>query len=355
MNNFYGVAYAILADGMCTMVGYLMQPRFDLVNIAMVYLLAVVIIALYFSRPAAVFSSLISVATFDFIFVPPQGHFTVDDIQYVFTFSIMLVVALVISRLTRDLRHQAITQSQLTVHVETERIRSALLASISHDLRTPLAVIAGASSALANGGERVPVADRLALAKSIEEQANELSARLNKILQMTKLETGTIELTTDWVAIGEIIGAALSKLENQLSKYHVVVDVPLNLPLIKVDAALIEQVLLNLLENAARHTPEHTLVRACVRQLEDSLEISVEDDGPGIAASDIDKLFGKFQRIAGQSRSGGVGLGLAICRAIVSLHQGQTWVERLPTGGTSFRFTLPLPKLQPQHFYAEAK
>ena len=153
----------------------------------------------------------------------------------------------------------------------------------------------------------------------------------------------------------EIIGAALSKLENQLSKYQVVVDVPLNLPLIKVDAALIEQVLLNLLENAARHTPEHTFVRACVRQLEDSLEISVEDDGPGIAASDIDKLFGKFQRIAGQSRSGGVGLGLAICRAIVSLHQGQTWVERLPTGGTSFRFTLPLPKLQPQHFYAEAK
>ncbi len=120
-----------------------MRPRFDVVNVAMVYLLAVVIIALRFSRGPAITATVLSVAAFDFLFVPPQGTFTVDDVQYLLTFAIMLAVGLIISGLNESVRRQAAAQAALELEAETERMRSALLASISHDLRTPLAVIVG--------------------------------------------------------------------------------------------------------------------------------------------------------------------------------------------------------------------
>src|SRR6185295_7979711 len=147
-----------------------MRGRFDLVNIAMVYLLAVVIIALRYSRGPAIVTAVLCVGAFDFIFVPPAGTFTVDDVQYLLTFAVMLAVALIISRLTESVRQRASAQARLEVAAETERIRSVLLASISHDLRTPLAVMCGASSSLAERGERLSPAERQALAQSVFEQ-----------------------------------------------------------------------------------------------------------------------------------------------------------------------------------------
>ncbi len=167
--NWIGYAWAAGATMACTLVGFGMRSRFDLVNIAMVYLLAVVIIALKFSRGPAIVASVLCVAAFDYFFVPPQGTFTVDDVQYLLTFGIMLAVALIISGLVRSIRREAAARAALEIEAETERIRSALLASISHDLRTPLAVMAGASSSLAESGERLSPAERHALAKSVFE------------------------------------------------------------------------------------------------------------------------------------------------------------------------------------------
>jgi len=141
--------WAVGATAACTIAGLAMRPRFDLVNIAMVYLLAVVIIALRFSRGSAIVTSILCVATFDLLFVPPEGTFTVHDVQYLLTFAIMLAVGLIISGLVESDRRRAKAQATLEIEAETERIRSALLASISHDLRTPLAVMSGASSTLA--------------------------------------------------------------------------------------------------------------------------------------------------------------------------------------------------------------
>jgi two-component system sensor histidine kinase KdpD len=337
-----GYAWAVGATAACTLAGLAMRGRFDLVNIAMLYLLAVVIVALRYSRGPAILTSVLCVAAFDLVFVPPAGMFTVDDAQYLLTFAIMLAVGLIISRLTESVRAQAKAQAQLEVDAQTERIRSALLASISHDLRTPLAVMCGASSSLAERGERLGAAERQALAKSVFDQAREMSEQVAKVLEMTRLEAGAIALKPDWDSLGEIAGTVLEHLRERLAEHRVIVELPEDLPLVRVDAALIDQVLANLLENAARHTLPGTLVRLRAATNGGELVVSVEDYGPGLADSDVERVFAKFHHGAAEGTAGGVGLGLAICRAIVRLHGGRAWAEQLPGGGTAFRFTLPL-------------
>ena len=177
----------------CTLAGCAMQPRFDLVNIAMVYLLAVVVVALRFSRGPAIAAAVLSVAAFDVLFVPPRGDRRGRRRAVPAHVRDHAGRRAVISRLVDSVRRQAAAQAALEIEAETERIRSALLASISHDLRTPLAVMAGASSSLAEGGERMSAAGAAARwRESVFEQAREMSEQVAKVLQMTRLETGAI-------------------------------------------------------------------------------------------------------------------------------------------------------------------
>jgi two-component system sensor histidine kinase KdpD len=231
---------------------------------------------------------------------------------------------------------------QANIHAETEGLRNALLASISHDLRTPLAIIAGASSSLAEAGERLPAEERLALACSIYEQSKEMSELVTNVLDMTRLEAGKIALERAWHSLGEIVGSVLRRLHERLALYQLQVELPVDLPLVRVDATLVEQVFANLLENAAKYTPPGTAIslRAQIRDRE--LLISVEDGGPGLPAGDPEQLFAKFHRGKTEGAIAGVGLGLAICRAIVDLHGGRIWAEQRPGGGAVFRFTLPV-------------
>jgi two-component system sensor histidine kinase KdpD len=337
-----GYAWAAGATAVCTLAGWAMHPRFDLVNIAMVYLLAVVIIALRFARGPAIAASVLCVATFDLLFVPPRGRFVIDDVQYLLTFAIMLAVALIISRLVESVRRQAQEQASLEMAAETERIRSALLASISHDLRTPLAVMAGASSSLVESGERLGDEDRRALARSVFDQAREMSEHVTKVLQMTRLETGAIRVDRDWVALGEIVGSVLARLAERMAAHRVIVELPDDLPLVRVDATLIEQALGNLLENCARHTPAGTVVRVRAQCTAANIVVTVEDYGGGLSDADLARVFEKFNRGGVEGGGTDIGLGLAICRAVVRLHGGRAWAERVAAGGTAFRFTLPL-------------
>ena len=337
-----GYACAAGAALLCTLAGMAMAPRFDIVNIAMVYLLAVVVIAVVFTRGAAILCAALCVAAFDFMFVPPQGAFTVNDAQYLLTFAIMLLVALVISGLIENRRRQSARETALAIDAETERIRSALLASISHDLRTPLAVMAGASSSLAENGERLAPAERSALARSIYAQARDMSEQVAKVLQMTRLETGALALERDWISITEIAGSVLERLSARLATHRVVVDLPADLPLVRADATLIDQALANLVENAALHTPAGTVVQVRARQQDGELVVSVEDFGPGVDDAALERVFAKFERGSAESTGTGVGLGLAICRAIVRLHGGRAWAEKVPGGGSAFRFSLPV-------------
>jgi two-component system sensor histidine kinase KdpD len=228
------------------------------------------------------------------------------------------------------------------VRAESEAIRNALLASISHDLRTPLATIVGGAATLAGNLEALSAADRQALAASVSEEALHMSARITTLLDLVRLESGAIQPRLDAYALDELLGSVLHRLEQRLRRHRVRIELPETLPLLRVDGRLIEQVLENLLDNAAKYTPAGSEIRLGALALPHHIEVSVEDDGPGLPAVDPQILFEKFQRGTPEGSVAGIGLGLAICRTILQLHQGRIWAEHLSPHGAAFRFTVPL-------------
>ena len=217
------------------------------------------------------------------------------------------------------------------VDAETESLRNTLLASISHDLRTPLAVIAGASSTLAEHADDLDAASRTALARSIETKARDMSELVSNVLDLMRFESGQIALRRDWDTLDDLIGSALARVEERLSRYPVRVDLPSDLPAVHVDADLIVQTLANLLDNVAKYTPPGTAVHICAREDDDWVQVTVDDEGPGLPTLGRERLFDKFQRGRDEGTVVGAGLGLAICRAIVQAHGGEIRCRR-PSG-----------------------
>jgi two-component system, OmpR family, sensor histidine kinase KdpD len=227
------------------------------------------------------------------------------------------------------------------VSAETESLRNTLLASISHDLRTPLAVIAGASSALNDRSTAFDEHARRLLASSIESKAKEMTQIISNVLDLMRLEAGNVVLHRDWQTVDDLVGSALERLKAQLVDHPVQVDLPPDLPPVYVDGALMLQVFTNLLENAAKHTPAKTRITIRASPAEAFVRVVVDDTGPGLPG-DAERLFEKFQRGRDEGNTGGAGLGLAICRAIVNLHGGRIEAARRASGGARFTFTLPV-------------
>jgi two-component system sensor histidine kinase KdpD len=242
-------------------------------------------------------------------------------------------------------RSQLAGEAQLAqLQMETEQMRSSLLSSVSHDLRTPLAVVTGAASTLLE--DAIDPATRRELTETILEEAQRLNRLVRNLLDMTRLEAGALRVKKEWQPIEEVVGSALNRTEQALSGRTVLTDLALDLPLVPLDAVLIEQVLVNLLENAVKYTPPESPVEIRARKCPTGVQLVVADRGPGIPAGEELRIFDKFYRVNG-GQGGGVGLGLAICRGIVMAHGGQLFVERRPGGGAEFRFQLPVDGAPP--------
>ncbi|MGH7264086.1 MAG: DUF4118 domain-containing protein, partial [Candidatus Rokuibacteriota bacterium] len=493
-----GHAQAAAVVAVATAVAWLMFPYFELSNLAMVYLLGVVLAATRLGRAPSILAAGLAVAAFDFFFVPPYLTFRVADARYLVTFGVMLVVALVIGTLTVRIRQQAewarqrerrtsavyaMTQElarlrvvddllraavrhvadtfvsevaiflpdaegelvaragrlavagddtdereacrrayergptsrpagdpvraggaryvplaasrgvigvlavrpvgpdtfvepeqrhlletfaaqtaqaieratlaeeahQARLRVESERLRNALLSSVSHDFRTPLATITGAASSLLDGMDRLDPPARRELLTAIHEEGERLNRLVHDLLDMTRLESGAVEVRKEWHPLEEIVGAALSRLGRRLTDRPVTTRLPVDLPLVGLDGVLLEQALINLLENALAHTPGGSPIEVSASAHDGAVRLEIADRGPGLPPGDETRLFEKFHRgrLAGP---GGVGLGLAICRGIVEAHGGRISAENRPGGGAVFRIVLPLdtpPKVPP--------
>jgi two-component system, OmpR family, sensor histidine kinase KdpD len=227
------------------------------------------------------------------------------------------------------------------VATEGERLRNTLLASISHDLRTPLAVMAGAASTLVQQGATLGEESRTALASSIEEKAQEMTELISNVLDLTRLESGQVALRRDWETLDDLAGAALRRIGDRGRHHQFVVDLAPDLPALHVDGSLVVQLFANLFDNVVKYTPAGTRARVSAVADGDFVRVSVDDDGPGLPAGDPDRMFEKFQRGESEGAAMGAGLGLAICRAIVRAHGGEIHAGRRPSGGAHFEFTLP--------------
>jgi two-component system sensor histidine kinase KdpD len=477
----FGVSLAVVAAS--TAVCAAMFRRFDNSNLVMVYLLGVAFVATRYGRRPSVLAAVLSVAAFDFFFVPPYLTFAVSDTQYVVTFGVMLVVGLLISTLaarvrghgqaaarraertqilyamSRDVaaaktvdevaaaakRHvgqllegpaeiflpasdgrltvgeegPAIAGSELAVaqwtfdhrksaglgtdtlpgsqgvyfplagsqsvlgvigvrpnpallpldpdqldlvealarqagsglervglarEIEAERVRGTLLSAVSHDLRTPLAAITGAASSLLQPVSLDPAAER-GLKETIYEEAERLGRLVTNLLDMTRLESGAVALGAEWHSLEEIVGGALARVEGRRRGRQIEVGIPADLPLVRADAVLLEQVLVNLLDNALTHGEAATPIRVSAASSAREVTVEVADDGPGLPPGTEARAFEKFYR--GGARPRGFGLGLPICRAIVGAHGGRIWAQNLSPRGVSLRFTLPVGEAPP--------
>ena len=229
--------------------------------------------------------------------------------------------------------------------MEAEQLRSSLLSSVSHDLRTPLAVITGSTGAVLQGGSSMDEALRQELLKTVLEEAERLNRLIRNLLDMTRLESGAVKVRKEWLPLEEVIGSALNHLDARLGSREVRIDLPENAPLVPCDPVLLEQMLINLLENACKYSNDAIEIKATFAA--DEIAVEVNDRGPGISPGEEERIFDKFHRSARDGGRGGVGLGLTICRAIASAHGGKIWAFNREGGGASFRFTLPVDGTPP--------
>jgi len=486
--------WSLGAVALSTTLGRLMSPYFDRTDIAMIYLLGIVITSTRTGRWPAFAATLLSVAAFDFFFVPPFFTFAVNDTRFVVTFGIMFVVAYVTTRLTLQIREQAeasrkrerstaalyalsrklaqerkkdrifdvatkhiseVFQSQIVILVldekgelavsetrvgtfavdrkeksvarwafdnrhtaglgtdtlpgakaiylpmvassgavgvvgvlpedakrrfdpedihflesfvnqtamamervmlakeaheerlktEAQNVRNTFLSSVSHDLRSPLAVVAGAASTLLEKDTSLDRSDRLELLHTIHEETDRLERIIRNVLNLTRLDSGTITVHKEWQPLEEIIGVVLNRFADRFRERFLELKIPPDLPLIPFDTLLMEQVLSNLLENALRHTPAGTPVEITVTPQKSAVMIEIADRGSGIPAQEEEAIFKKFTR--GTHTQMGAGIGLAICRVIVEAHGGRIWVENRPDGGAAFKFVIPVEGTPP--------
>jgi two-component system sensor histidine kinase KdpD len=221
-----------------------------------------------------------------------------------------------------------------------ERLQSSLLSSVSHDLRTPLAVITGAASTLLSASP-VDGAVQRDLYAVIYEESVRLTRLVGNLLDMTRLAAGAMKVNEDWQSVEAVVGAAIGRVEDRLGGRPLATEIPADLPLVPFDAVLIEQVLINLLENAAKHAPAGSPIEVTAAAGPSEVTISVLDRGPGVPEDERGRIFDKFYRVPG-ARGGGAGLGLAICRGIVEAHGGRIDVGGREGGGAAFHFTLPI-------------
>lgn len=270
----------------------------------------------------------------------PEQRDRFDDLEqrrHVDAFAAQLALAMERARLAEETERSRL-------QVETEQLRSSLLSSVSHDLRTPLAVITGAAGTLLDGGKRIAEPERVELTQSILEESERLNRLIRNLLDMTRLESGAVQIKKEWVPFEEVVGSALHRLRSRVPEGSVQVQVT-GLPLVPFDPISIEQVLVNLLENALKYAPGGIEIRAQLRAGE--VVVEVADRGPGVPVGEEQQVFDKFHRAVREGTQRGVGLGLAICRAIVAAHAGRIWVEHREGGGASFQFSLPLDGTPP--------
>lgn len=327
-------------------------------NILMLFIVGVLMVAYVTNGyQYGILASLVSMMSFNFLFTEPVRTFSISRQDDVIMLIFFLATALISSNLTVRFQKQvkvareneqlarqlSLDQERIQFAMEKEQMRSRLLRSISHDLRTPLTGIAGASSLIAEKGNVLERENIISLAKDISVQSDGLIQMVENILNMTKIESGNLVIEKNPEAVEDIISNAMINVKSRRQSRRIRVEVDEAVFMVPMDGKMMVQVLTNLLDNAIKHTEEDGEILIRVTREQGKVWFYVEDNGTGIDEKEKERLFEEFVtfRPVSQDTGKGIGLGLAICRAIVTAHGGTISVENRPEGGAKFFFSLP--------------
>ena len=339
---------------------------------ALAYLLAVLFVALFWgSRPALV-ASVVGVLCFNFFFLPPLYTLSVAHpenwIALIAFFTTALAVGQLsarekrraeaaergereVARLYKELQAAFERASHAEALKQSERLKSALLDAVTHDLRTPLTSIKASITTLLDE-TRAPEfpldqESRLEMLQVIDEESDRLNRFITGLIELARIDAGELQLRRQWGAIDEIISAALARAQPLTQEHKVEVEIEPELPVVRVDERAVSEVVYTLIDNAAKYSPRRTRIRITAGLCAGMIKMSVADQGEGIPVELRERVFDKFFRATrdgdvSTQRPSGTGMGLAIAKGIVEAHEGKIWIEALPAGGTRVVFTLPI-------------
>jgi two-component system, OmpR family, sensor histidine kinase KdpD len=321
-------------------VGVLQSTVVDLPAAILLYLVPIVLAASRWGRGPAITAVVASILGHDLLFVDPRGTFSVARADEALGLVLLLFAALVTAQLADGARRGAERAREAAVARRSDDLKTALLRAVTHNLRTPLASIKASVSGLRQPDAMFAEEDRAELLAEIEEEADRLDRLVTNLLDASRLEAGGVTLSAHPQDLSELIGAVVDRLRPRLNGRSMCVEIPEELPPVPGDYTQIDQVVTNLLENAILHTPPGTAVVACAARAGSVVRVEIVDHGPGVPASERERLFRPFER--GQTRAPGSGLGLTIARGFVEAHGGRLWLEDAPGAGSQFVFTLPV-------------
>lgn len=307
---------------------------------AYILLVTVSVLALFFDIFPVLLSAVLSALIWDYFFIPPRYTFQVDTAEDFFLLVMYFVIAMVHAVLTYKIKQIQKIAHQKEEKANTLKLYNTLFNSLSHELRTPIATIIGASDNLLMDDNKISEKDKQSLITEISVASLRLNQQVGNLLNMSRLESGFIQLKKDWCDVNELIYTTVKHLEENV-KHHVLdIQIAENLPLFKLDIGLMEQVLYNLINNAVIYTPAASTIIIKATSADHHCVITIEDNGKGFPPSEISRAFDKFYRLK-SSKTGGTGLGLSIAKGFVEAHNGTITLENAPLGGASFTIEIP--------------
>jgi two-component system, OmpR family, sensor histidine kinase KdpD len=352
---FISIALVILSAAGC----YLMSGYVDYKVVAFILLLTVSLIAIVFDIIPVLAAATLSALIWNFFFIEPKFTFHIGSAEDGFLFLMYFVIALINAVLTNRVRRIEKQVREKEEKEKTVRLYNTLLNSLSHELKTPIATIVGATDNLLSGSSKLSEDNKKELVESISIASLRLNQQVENLLSMSRLESGFIQPKKDWTDINELVYDVAHRLEQQLKNHQLHINIDEKLPFYKLDYGLMEQVLYNLLYNAAIYTPEYgdifltaknnadkvyrmdttSTEHSVLKKETNTLVIIIEDRGPGFPPTQIEKVFDKFYRLD-NTKTGGTGLGLSIVKGFTEAHNGTVTLENVPHGA---RFTIEVP------------
>jgi two-component system sensor histidine kinase KdpD len=303
--------------------------------VAFMLLVGVSVLAMFLDIVPVMVAAFLSALIWDFFFIPPRFTLTVGTPEDRLLLLMYFVIALINAVLTHKIRQM---QKEVKAKEDKEKsvkFYSTLVNSLSHELRTPITTILGCTDNLQHNSPGLSEKDKSDLLTEISTASIRLNQQVENLLSMSRLESGVFQIKKDWCDINDLVYKTLQRLEGNLQRFKVAVEIPEQLPLFQLDFGLMEQVIYNLIINVTQHTPEDTLITIQADCVRDKLVLTVADNGKGFPEKEIDKVFDKFYRLKGSS-TGGTGLGLSIVKGFVEAHNGTVMLANLPVCGSKF-------------------